>query len=81
MVGSSGGKMIVNSGKRSCGLVVCLPRPIESLVQEMDNALAQSSEDGLVSNRLCTIPLKHLPVNMRRKIKTGSTQMIRFYGI
>ena len=86
MVGSSGGKMIANSGKRSCGLVVCLPRPMESQVQEIDNALAQSSEDnkalaGLVSNRSCTIPLKHLSANIRRKIKTGSTQMTRFYGI
>ena len=29
MVGSSGGKMIVNCGKRPCGLVVFLPRPME----------------------------------------------------
>ena len=29
---------------------------------------------GIVSNRLCTIPLKHLSANMRRNIKTGSTQ-------
>ena len=29
MVSSSGGKMIVNSGKRPCALVVCLPRPME----------------------------------------------------
>ena len=29
MVGSSGGKMIVNSGNRPCSHVVCLPRPIE----------------------------------------------------
>ena len=28
MVGSSAGKMIVNSGKRPCGVVVCLTRPI-----------------------------------------------------
>ena len=40
-------------------------------MQEMDNALAQSSEDnktlaGLVSNRLCKIPLYHLSANMRR---------------
>ena len=28
---------------------------------------------GLVSNRLCTIPLKHISANMRRNIKTGST--------
>ena len=34
-----------------------------------------------VSNRLCTIPLKHLSANMRRNIKTGSTQTTRFYGI
>ena len=29
MVGSSGGKMIVNSRNRPCGLVVCLHRPME----------------------------------------------------
>ena len=29
MVGSSGGKMIVNSEKRPCGLVVFIPRPME----------------------------------------------------
>ena len=29
MVGSSGGKMMVNSRKRPYGLVVCLPRPME----------------------------------------------------
>ena len=29
MVGSSDGKMIVNSGKRPCGVVVCLFRPME----------------------------------------------------
>ena len=36
---------------------------------------------GIVSNRLCTIPLKHLSANMRRNIKTGSTQTTRLYGI
>ena len=36
---------------------------------------------GIVSNRLCMIPLKHLSANMRRNIKTGSTQTTRFYGI
>ena len=29
MVGSSGGAMIVNSEKLPCGVVVCLPRPME----------------------------------------------------
>ena len=29
MVGSSDGKMIVNSGKRPCGVVVCLTRHME----------------------------------------------------
>ena len=29
MVGSSDGKMIVNSGQRPCGVVVCLTRPME----------------------------------------------------
>ena len=29
MVGSSDGKMSVNSGKRPCGVVVCLIRPME----------------------------------------------------
>ena len=29
MVGSSDGKIIVDSGKRTCGVVVCLTRPIE----------------------------------------------------
>ena len=58
----------------------------ESLVQEMDNALAHHRKimtplAGIASNRLCTIPLKHLSVNMRRNIKTGSTQTTRFYGI
>ena len=32
---------------------------------------------GIVSNRLCTILLKHLSANMRRNIKTGSTQTTR----
>ena len=36
---------------------------------------------GLVSNRLCSIPLKHLSENMTRNIKTGSTQMTRYYLI
>ena len=36
---------------------------------------------GIASNRLCTIPLKHLWANMRRNIKTGLTQTTRFYGI
>ena len=48
-------------------------------------ALTQSSEDNeppcWTSNRLCTIPLKHLSANMRRNIKTGSTQTTRFYWI
>ena len=29
MIGSSDGKMIVNSGKRPCGVIVCLTRPME----------------------------------------------------
>ena len=36
---------------------------------------------GLVSNRLCTIPLKHLSANRTRNIKTSLTQMTRYYVI
>ena len=58
----------------------------ESLVQEMtmhspNHRKIMTPLAGLVSNRLCTIPLKHLSANMRRNIKTGSTQTTRFYGI
>ena len=50
----------------------------ESLVQDMSNALAHSSEDNKTPY---TLPLKHISAIIRRVIKTGSTQMTRCYVI
>ena len=58
----------------------------ESLVQEMDNTLAQSSEDNETPcwtsfQQAVYDTAKASLGNMRRNIKTGSTQMTKFYCI
>ena len=58
----------------------------ERLVQEMDNALAQSSDDNETPcwtsfQQVVYDTTKASLGNMRRNIKTGSTQTTRFYGI
>ena len=55
----------------------------ESLVQEMNITFAQSSEDNETPcwTSFQQVVLKHLSANMKRNIKTGSTQTTRFYGI